>query len=222
MVSSAAVSAYGFGKRRTANRYHAGKHFGHLLSLLVKVLHFSMFIIRSTQLLILATGLALLLAGCAIHPDPRYRSGSDRSTSQTTDSKKSSQQSTAQSQTYSTDNLDGTIESWWGTPYRNGGSKKRVGVDCSAYVQAVYKTVWNKTLPRNSTQQYRVGTPVQRDQLKRGDLVFFNTSGRGVSHVGIYLGGGLFTHASNSDGVTISKLSSSYYSKRYVGAKRIL
>ncbi len=66
-----------------------------------------------------------------------------------------------------------------------------------------------------------MGSPVARQNLRRGDLVFFNTSGKGVSHVGIYLGGGLFTHASNSDGVTINRLSEPYYNKRYIGGRRL-
>ncbi|MBS1261024.1 MAG: Murein DD-endopeptidase MepS/Murein LD-carboxypeptidase [Calditrichaeota bacterium] len=172
---------------------------------------------------------AALAAGCAsIKPDPRYnrsRPGSEtarrdrsESTAERAEEGKASPVETAGA---GTDNLDGTIESWWGTPYRYGGSKKDVGVDCSAYVKAVYKTVYGIDLPRHSTAQYRTGREVTRSELKRGDLVFFNTSGRGVSHVGIYLGGGLFTHASNSDGVTIDRLSSPYYGKRYVGARRI-
>jgi cell wall-associated NlpC family hydrolase len=67
-----------------------------------------------------------------------------------------------------------------------------------------------------------MGTAISQDNLRPGDLVFFNTSGKGVSHVGIFVGEGKFAHASSSRGVTISSLSDSYYVNRYVGAKRIM
>ncbi|MNH43904.1 Murein DD-endopeptidase MepS/Murein LD-carboxypeptidase precursor [compost metagenome] len=67
-----------------------------------------------------------------------------------------------------------------------------------------------------------MGTAVSKDELIAGDLVFFNTSGKGISHVGVMVSEGKFAHASSSKGVVISKLSDSYYVKRYVGAKRIL
>lgn len=67
-----------------------------------------------------------------------------------------------------------------------------------------------------------MGTAVEKSELSAGDLVFFNTTGKGVSHVGVYIGDGKFAHASSSKGVTVSKLSESYYVNRYVGAKRIM
>jgi len=160
----------------------------------------------------------LFLAGCAaLKPDPRYNRDRDQ-VPQDTRSRQSG--SDSYNPRYP-DNLDATIEAWWGTPYQWGGSKQGVGVDCSAYVQQVYDRVYGMPLPRTSTQQFKQGWPVNKKDLRRGDLVFFNTSGRGVSHVGIYLGGGSFTHASSSDGVTINKLNESYYSKRYMGARRV-
>lgn len=76
-------------------------------------------------------------------------------------------------------------------------------------------------LPRTSSSQALEGTKVEKDELLPGDLVFFNTSGAGISHAGIYVGEGAFAHSSSSKGVTISKLSETYYAKRYVTARRV-
>jgi cell wall-associated NlpC family hydrolase len=70
--------------------------------------------------------------------------------------------------------------------------------------------------------QYGVGSDVAKPDLQFGDLVFFNTTGRSPSHVGIYIEDDLFAHASVSYGVTISSLESTYYRKRYVGARRVV
>ncbi|MCB2211629.1 C40 family peptidase [bacterium] len=170
----------------------------------------------------------LLLTGCAgVKPKPEYnRDRANPPVSSTETGRKSAPPAGRIDEPVYTnpggpDNLDATIESWWGTPYRYGGSRKGSGVDCSAYVQQVYRTVYNLPLPRTSAQQFKQGWAVGRDELRRGDLVFFNTSGKGVSHVGIYLGAGMFTHASSSDGVTINRLSESYYTKRFMGARRV-
>lgn len=77
-------------------------------------------------------------------------------------------------------------------------------------------------LPHTSKGQAQKGTEVAKDNLRAGDLVFFNTDGKGISHVGIYVGDGKFAHASTSNGVTINKLSDSYYAKRYVTARRVM
>ena len=67
-----------------------------------------------------------------------------------------------------------------------------------------------------------LGTPVASEELKFGDLLFFNTTGKNPSHVGIYIGDDMFAHASVSFGVTLSSMYSSYYKKRYTGARRII
>jgi cell wall-associated NlpC family hydrolase len=109
---------------------------------------------------------------------------------------------------------------WLGTPYKFGGSS-RSGIDCSGFVQNVYRTVDAK-LPRNSAQQSSVGTTVDIEHAMPGDLVFFNTSGRGVSHVGIVVDRDAFVHASTSDGVTVSLLSQPYYHSRIVSIQRVI
>lgn len=111
-----------------------------------------------------------------------------------------------------------------GTPYRFGGSTLR-GIDCSAFVKRSFE-FFGIELPRSSIMQYAVGEPVDRDALEVGDLVFFRTRGNRVSHVGIHIGDGKFIHAAASKrsirrGVKIDSLDSKYYSKRFVGAKRL-
>lgn len=113
------------------------------------------------------------------------------------------------------------ISKMMGVSYKLGGSDEN-GIDCSAYTMTVYRNSIGKLLPRSSTEQYKVGIPVQTEDLKFGDLVFFNTTGETATHVGIYLGDDLFAHASVSLGVTISSLESYYFKQRYNGARRIV
>lgn len=116
--------------------------------------------------------------------------------------------------------LDKVVGGAIGTPYVSGGTTTK-GFDCSGFTRYVYAKL-GITLPHQSGSQFKMGTAVDKDELIAGDLVFFNTTGKGVSHVGVYVGDGKFAHASSSKGVTISKLSESYYVNRYVGAKRIM
>lgn len=115
--------------------------------------------------------------------------------------------------------LLGFIENWIGTRYRMGGSTKR-GIDCSALTGSLLMAVYGFALPRTAREQYDATQHVKKDELKEGDLVFFNTHG-GVSHVGLYLENNYFVHASSSQGVTISKLDDSYYAKRFICGGRI-
>lgn len=111
--------------------------------------------------------------------------------------------------------------SYLGVPYAYGGNGKE-GIDCSGFTSRVYQRSASILLPRSAGGQYGVGAEVERDSLLFGDLVFFNTTGRSPSHVGIYLEDGLFAHASVTYGVTISSLESTYYRRRFVGARRVV
>jgi cell wall-associated NlpC family hydrolase len=107
-----------------------------------------------------------------------------------------------------------------GVNYMRGGTTAN-GFDCSGFVGYVYKQV-GVNLPRTSRAMYSTGTSVSEKDLQAGDLVFFNTSGRGVSHVGVYIGEGKFAHSSSSKGVSISNINDPYYwGSKYIGAKRV-
>lgn len=110
---------------------------------------------------------------------------------------------------------------WLGVPYRYGGSTPQA-FDCSGFTAYVYQ-YFGYRLPHSSVGQAQLGVGVSKDQLAPGDLLFFNTVGTRISHVGIYLGEGIFIHASSGKGqVTTSCLNRAYYEKRYVCARRFL
>lgn len=107
------------------------------------------------------------------------------------------------------------------TPYLWGGTSKR-GIDCSAFVQTVMYQALGVTLPRTSLEQSGVGVPVERDDLKFGDLVFFDTMHKGrVTHVGMYLGNGFFAQSGSRTGVAVASLDDEFYSRTYLKARRV-
>jgi lipoprotein Spr len=114
------------------------------------------------------------------------------------------------------------MEKWMDTRYRYGGTGEK-GIDCSAYTGTLLTDVYGLNAPRTSRDQYAESEKIEKEDLQQGDLVFFNTRrrGKGVSHVGLYLGNGYFTHAGSSTGVTISNLSEPYWNSKYIGAGRI-
>ena len=116
-----------------------------------------------------------------------------------------------------------TAMSLIGTPYRYGGNSPLTGLDCSGFVKYVYKETLNTNLPRTAAEMSRVGQPVSRDELKPGDLVFYNTMRRSNSHVGIYLGDGRFIHSPRTgQRVRINSMDESYWRGRFNGARRII
>jgi cell wall-associated NlpC family hydrolase len=116
--------------------------------------------------------------------------------------------------------ITSTALSLRGAPYRNGGASPK-GFDCSGFVQYVFGQ-HGLALPRQTRAQYSVGKKVAAAQLEPGDLVFFSTVAPGASHVGISLGGDQFVHAPSSRGIVrVEALSTSYWAKRFVGAKRV-
>jgi cell wall-associated NlpC family hydrolase len=118
------------------------------------------------------------------------------------------------------DSVVGTALALRGIPYRNGGSDPN-GFDCSGFTQYVFAQ-HGIELSRGVRDQFKQGRTVESSQLAAGDLVFFTTTDPGVSHVAIMIGGDEFVHAPSSTGVVrVERLSSSYWSRRYVGARRM-
>lgn len=110
-----------------------------------------------------------------------------------------------------------------GTPYRLGGSTPAEGLDCSGLIAHVMGEAFRVRFPRTSEEQALVGAPVSRHALLAGDLVFFNTTGRPNSHVGVYLGENRFVHAPTSQGVVrIESLTQDYWARRFEQARRLI
>jgi cell wall-associated NlpC family hydrolase len=112
------------------------------------------------------------------------------------------------------------IDDWYGTHYRMGGTTKN-GIDCSAFSGTLFSSIYSVALPRTAKEQYNVCEHLNRENLTPGDLVFFHTRGRGVSHVGVYLANNYFVHSSSTDGVKISSLDDPYYSRTFVSGGRV-
>jgi len=110
---------------------------------------------------------------------------------------------------------------YFGTRYRSGGQTP-AGFDCSGFVRFMYDKAFNMHLPHSSQEMSSLGNKVAKDELQPGDLVFFQTRGRHINHVGIFIGNDTFIHSSLSKGITEDKLKQGYFDKSFAGAVRLL
>jgi len=115
-------------------------------------------------------------------------------------------------------------EAYLGAPYRYEGLDRQ-GFDCSGLVYRSFMDALNMPVPRSAAQLYVWTQRIPSEELQRGDLVFFNTTGPGISHVGIYAGDGQFIHSASQGyptGVIYSRMNEPYWARRFVGAGRAL
>ncbi|MGK4331032.1 bifunctional murein DD-endopeptidase/murein LD-carboxypeptidase [Lonsdalea quercina] len=170
-----------------------------------------------------AVAVAIMLTACSSnHSDTVLNSQTDRRVVNGDPSLQASQaefEAMVQNVEVKTKLLD-QYASWKGVRYRLGGLTKK-GIDCSAFVQRTFREQFGMDLPRSSYEQQEVGKKIQRNKLRPGDLVLFRAGSTG-RHVGIYLGGQQFVHASTSSGVTISNLDETYWKHRYQEGRRVL
>lgn len=120
---------------------------------------------------------------------------------------------------YTRSALSQQYSEWKGVPYRDGGTSRR-GIDCSAFIQQTFSQRFSIFLPRDTSNQAQVGFKITPNQLRPGDLVFFNT-GSGQRHVGVMVDQRNFLHASTSKGVMISNLNQSYWARTFWQARRL-
>jgi cell wall-associated NlpC family hydrolase len=112
--------------------------------------------------------------------------------------------------------------SYMGINYHYGGNTPDTGFDCSGFVRYVYNNTLGLVLPRSSAEMSKKGDSIKKDELRPGDLVFFNTLKRAFSHVGIYIGEGKFVHAPATGGaVRVESMDIPYWQKRFNGARRM-
>ena len=117
-----------------------------------------------------------------------------------------------------------TAMNFLGVPYQRGGNSAERGFDCSGFTRHVFELSLGRVLPRRADEQATTAglSSIGRDQLKPGDLVFFNTLRRTFSHVGIYVGGGKFIHSPKPGGeVRVDDMAATYWNHRFTGARRV-
>lgn len=154
-----------------------------------------------------------LLAGCAgLQPEPRFRDRANPPAATTRAVRITNWQR----------DLALELRRYLGAPYVWGGASPD-GVDCSGLVVAVYGATLGLELPHSVTGLLRAGKPVAAQAVQVGDLLFFQTrGGPAPDHVGIYVGGGRFVHASRGNGVVVSSLRDPYYARRWIATRRIV
>lgn len=188
---------------------------------------------------LLLVGSTLALVGCASNPDSQQYAGNDSHHLIVRDSYLSRTKSDplgaylaspefnrvrgGYSSEPRTQTLVGTALGLLGTKYKYGGESPNTGFDCSGLVGYAAEKSLGLKLPRRSADIARHGISIKKSELKRGDLVFFNTRGARYSHVGIYLGNHKFVHAPRTGAVVrIEDMTVSYWRKRYNGARRLV
>lgn len=115
-----------------------------------------------------------------------------------------------------------TAMGFLGVPYRRGGNSFETGLDCSGFVRAIYHQTVGLLLPRQAAEQAQATREIAKEELRPGDLVFFNTLRRAYSHVGIYIGEGKFIHSPRPGGqVRVEDMQMSYWKTRFNGARRV-
>jgi len=119
------------------------------------------------------------------------------------------------------DKMGRILKSFIGVPYKDKGLS-HLGVDCSGLVVEVYRRYNGTRLPHDTEKLFKLAKKVKRPNLAYGDLIFFTTDFKKISHVGIYLDNGDFVHSSESQGVVISSLKEPYYNRRYMGGRRVI
>jgi cell wall-associated NlpC family hydrolase len=165
-----------------------------------------------TLLLVMAVAALIFMVSCAHHPEAEG-DGKQR-VNRVADPRHDPAAPEIQKQ------LEAEYRRWRGTRHRLGGNSRN-GIDCSGFVKAVYKNIFDMDLPRTTKAQATLGRPVKKTDLKAGDLVFFKPPTY-PRHVGIYLSNSEFVHASKTKGVTISRMDPYYWDKYFWTARRLL
>ena len=132
-------------------------------------------------------------------------------------------QSAGQNVSNNASDLVGNAMKFLGVRYRYGGTSAETGFDCSGFVRAAFEQTIGRVLPRRAADQAAATQSIAKEDLKPGDLVFFNTMSRAFSHVGIYVGEGKFIHSPRTgSSVRVDNLDGSYWVSRFNGARRVL
>jgi len=165
----------------------------------------------SHTLFMTVLAILFLATSCATHPNPQTRRSLEVGTVPQTE--RSSDPREIEELIYD------EYMKWKDTRHRLGGTSQ-AGIDCSAFVREVYKNAFNIELPRTTREQVKRGKPIKREELRAGDLVFFKPPWY-PRHVGIFLKGRKFVHATKGEGVTVSQIGPDYWGKYYWTARRI-